>query len=102
MQLEHEWLDLIKRMLAGSASSTDSDTLQAGVIDGRVLLSGTNHAVDAGTDISQSIVMVGTGNQLHVRLGDEHIEALRSRLFPKSRGLPPPFPSLLFVGREKD
>lgn len=96
-----EWLELLNRILAGSASEQESDAFQANVIDGRILLSSANQSVGAGRDITQSVIMVGQ-NRLHIRLGDKQLETLRDRAFSKAQGLPPPFPSVLFLGREHD
>lgn len=100
-QAERDWLTVIQRVLAGIASRADLAELQSGVIDGRILLSGGNQSVDVGRDVKQSVVLAGPNNSLHVHLGDDCIEALRTQLFPTYRGVPPPFPSLVFLGRHR-
>jgi len=91
---------IIRRILAGGGSSADSETLQSGLIDGRVLLTGTQ-TVEVGRDIRQSLIMVGN-QQIHLTLDYDSLEALRNAAFPKAKGVPPPFASLLFVGRGKE
>src|SRR5580658_164281 len=95
-----EWTDIIRRVLAGSGSSADAETLQCGVLDGRVLLTG-DQTVEVGGDIRQSVVIVNK-QQIHITLDYDRIEALRRAAFPKPQGVPPPFASLLFVGRAKE
>ncbi len=95
-----EWADIIRRVLAGSGSSADAETVQCGVLDGRLFLTG-DQTVDVGRDIRQSVVMVGN-QQIHITLDYDRIEALRQAAFPKPQGVPPPFASLLFVGRAKE
>ncbi len=97
----HDWDDVLSRVLADRAAASELESLQSDVIDGRVLVTTGDRAIDAGRDIVGSVILLGDNNQVHLRLDDERIEALRRKLFPKSPGLPPPFPSLLFVGRAK-
>ncbi len=54
----------------------------------------------AARDILESIVIVGDNANVRVELGDPVFEFIRDRLFPKPRGVAPPFPVSVFIGRE--
>ncbi|HKP13998.1 MAG TPA: NB-ARC domain-containing protein [Blastocatellia bacterium] len=56
--------------------------------------------VTAGRDITDAIVIIGNNANVRIELGEETFERIRERLFPQPRGIAPPFPVSLFVGRE--
>jgi hypothetical protein len=51
-------------------------------------------------DVSEAVVIVGDHANVRVELGESLFESIRERLFPKPRGIAPPFPISIFIGRE--
>jgi len=96
-----EWAELVRRVLSGAATPADAEAVQSGVIDGRLLFTSSEQSVESKGDIVRSVILVGN-QRVQIGLGDDRLENLRQKLFSKVPGLPPPFPSLLFVGREAD
>ena len=100
MPAKKDFNKLIQRVTNGLASRADTDALQSSVIDGQIVLTRGGRTIAAGKDISRSVIAVG--NQIHFRLNESGLEVLSRNLFPAPPGLPPPLPSLLFIGRETE
>jgi hypothetical protein len=96
-----EWKDLVLRFVAGVESAPDVDELQSAVLDGTLTLR-PKASTAANRDIVQSIVTTGVGNHVHIGVDEAQLEQIRERLFSKTPGVAPPFPSLLFLGRGAD
>src|SRR5438067_10276685 len=86
----------IERLAAGNFSDADLRRIISLYLKGQLV-----PGVTAGRDISKSIVIVGNHANVRVELGEEVFERIRERLFPKPRGIAPPFPVSVFVGREE-
>lgn len=98
MQQADQWKDIFSRILNGTATERETESFQSELLDGRVLLSAGNQSFEAGRDVVRSVVLLGN-QKVHIRLDEERTDALRRKLFPVSKGVQPPFPSLLLVGR---
>lgn len=98
-----ELLDAIRRILNDDGSAAaDAAAIQAELIDGRLRLTRAAQTVSAGRDIDRSVIFIGSGHQVQIGLDEQRLEALRQRVFPETRGVLPPYPSSLFIGRAKE
>jgi NB-ARC domain. len=85
----------LERLAAGDFSDADLQEIMSLYLKGKLV-----PGVTAGRDISKAIVIVGNHANVRVELGEEVFERIRERLFPKPRGIAPPFPVSVFIGRE--
>jgi len=90
----------IERLLI-HAGAEDRHILQQAMLAGRLTHSEGDNSVAIGGDLSGSVVATGDRAQIiNLQLGNASYDQLRELIFPKPPGLVPPFPDLLFIGRE--
>lgn len=97
-----------ERLLAGTGDQNDERAVRQALLEGRVAYSAGDASVASGGEASGSLIITGdqnpvTGhyNTVRLELGESQYEQLRERIFPRPLGLPPPFPSLHFLGRDE-
>jgi hypothetical protein len=89
-----------ERLLA-QATVDDRRILQQAMLGGRLTHSEGDNSVAIGGDLTGSTVATGDHAQIiNLQLGDASYAQLRELIFPKPPGLAPPFPDLLFLGRD--
>jgi NB-ARC domain-containing protein len=75
--------------------------VQEALVSGQIVHVAGERNVAIGGDASGSIIVTGDQAQVKLDLSDAAFEKLRERLFPTPHGIPPPFPDLIFIGREE-
>jgi len=93
--------DVLHRLLANKDSTSDRRLVQAGLLKGDVVFAESDRNVVVGGDVS-GIVVSGNRNRIVVQLNEASYQTVRDKLFPAPPGIPPPVPSLLFLGRDRD
>jgi hypothetical protein len=91
----------LERWLGGSQTEEDRHFLQRAFLRGTVLHSPAEHSMTAGEDGLGSIIITEAKAPVRLALSNEAFERLRGGLLPSPRGIPPPFPDLIFLGREQ-
>jgi hypothetical protein len=93
--------DVLQRLLANKDTISERQLLQSGLLKGDVVFAESDRNVVVGGDVS-GIVVYGNGNRIIVQLNEASYQTVRDKLFPAPPGIPPPVPSLLFLGRDRD
>ena len=89
----------LERILAGKAGAKDRQAVQRALVSGKVIFTAGDRSV-ASEKIEKSIIIIGNQNQLRVETSEAVYEQLREQVFPKPAGIAPPFPALIFIGRQ--
>lgn len=90
---------VLGRILSGRADAKDHQIVQRALVSGKVIFTTGDRSVAAGS-IDNSVIIIGNQNQLRVEASESAYEKLREQVFPKPPGIAPPFPALIFIGRE--
>lgn len=101
MSLASQLQEVLDRLLANKDSTADRRLVQAGLLKGDVVFAESNRNVVVSGDVS-GIVVSGNRNRIVVQLNEASYQTVRDKLFPAPPGIPPPVPSLLFLGRDPD
>lgn len=88
------------RLVDETASDQDRESIRHALLEGRIVMEAGERNLVIGGDAQGQINITGDHNQLHVELSDSLYSLLRGRIFPSPAGIAPPFPSLIFIGRE--
>jgi hypothetical protein len=78
----------------------DRGDLHKALSTGEIVLS--DNDIDVNGNVNQSIIIIGSGNTINYHINDSQSDQLKKIVFPANKGVLPPFPRLLFVGRESD
>jgi len=92
----------LERLIAGTASPEDRLFMQRALLEGKVVFETGGRDVAVEGDIQKSIVITGDHNQVKIELGESAYGLVREGIFPTPPGIAPPFPALVFIGREND
>jgi NB-ARC domain len=92
----------IERLITKTASLEDRLFMQRALLEGKVVFETGGRDVAVEGDIQKSVVITGDHNQVKIELGESAYGMVRERIFPTLPGIAPPFPALVFVGREDD
>ena len=84
----------LERLLSNTDTSEDRQVIQAALVNGHL-----NFVERGASNNAQTTTVDG---RVIVRLEADESERMKEKLFPASPGVPPPAPSLLFIGRGKD
>ncbi len=90
----------LQRLVDESAGDQDREAIRRALLEGRIVMEAGERNVAVDSDSQTQIIVTGDHNQLHVELSDSLYSLLRGRIFPSPPGIAPPFPALIFVGRE--
>ena len=93
--------EVLHRLLANEESASDRRLVQDGLLKGDVVFAESDRNVVVGGEAS-GIIVSGNKNRIVVQLTEASYQAVRDRLYPALPGIPPPVPSLLFLGRDRD
>jgi hypothetical protein len=91
----------LEQLVAGNPTRQDRSHVQQGLLSGRIIYTQREPGVTAGADTAGTILITGEQGESGSRLSAPAYEHLRERLFPAPPGISPPFPDLLFIGREQ-
>lgn len=92
----------VQRLIQGRSTDVDRSNLARGLLSGQVVHAGGARSIAIGGDANDTVVVTGDHAQIaRFELSAEAYERIRLQLFPTPSGLPPPFPDLIFLGRER-
>jgi hypothetical protein len=91
----------LERLVAGSATGQDRGQVQQALLAGRMVYTAGERAAGAGGGATGTLIVTGDPDPFELELAVADYERLRERLFPPPQGIAPPFPELLFIGREQ-
>ncbi len=89
----------LERLLDGRATDEDRLSLQTALLAGRIVHAFGERSVGIGGDATGAVIITGDV-QVKFDLPEEAYERFIKGLFPTPMGIPPPFPELIFIGRE--
>lgn len=101
MNRETELENALKRLTTGNSTVDDRQMLQRAVLSGNVVYTAGDGNISVGGDISGSFIITGDHNNLRFNLTEEQFKNLKNNVFPKPQGITPPFPDLVFIGRDE-
>lgn len=90
----------LDRLVSATGTDEDRKVIQHALLAGHIVYSAGDRNVAIGGDASGTIIITGDQNEVRFDLPETAYAALRERLFPTPHGIPPPFPELIFIGRE--
>ena len=90
----------LERLISGGATDDDRRSVQSALLAGRIVHATGERGVGIGGDATGAVIITGDV-KLQLPLPQEAYEAFRKKLFPAPQGIPPPFPDLIFIGREE-
>lgn len=90
----------LERLVLGTGTDQDRNDVQKSLLTGQLVYSAGARAVAIGGDATGTVIITGDQNQVKFELAIPDYDALRERIFPSPQGIPPPFPDLIFIGRE--
>jgi hypothetical protein len=92
--------EAVKRLLAGDDDEQDRRHLREGLLTGKMILASGDAAVAVGGDLRDSTVVTGDHNTIYrITVAGADYQRFQERPFPAPRGLVPPLPNLIFLGR---
>jgi NB-ARC domain/Effector-associated domain 10 len=92
--------DSLDRLVSATGTDEDRKSIQQALLAGHIVYATGDRNVAIGGDASGTIIITGDQNEVRFDLSEIAYAALRERLFPAPQGIPPPFPELIFIGRE--
>src|SRR3989442_7266162 len=98
----HALKETLERLIAGTASADDRLSMQRALLEGKIVFEMAGGDAIIEDDLQKSLVITEDNNQAQVELGESTHGLLRERIFPSPPGIAPPFPALVFIGREND
>jgi NB-ARC domain/CHAT domain len=91
----------LERLIQTNPASEDRSLVQQALLAGRIVYRAGDRGGAIGGDAAGTVIITGDQSQVNFALAVSDYERLRERLFPPPEGIPPPFPDLLFIGREQ-
>jgi hypothetical protein len=91
----------LDRLVSATGTDEDRKAIQQALLAGHIVYSTGDRNVAIGGDASGTIIITGDQNEVRFDLPESAYASLRDRLFPTPHGIPPPFPELIFIGREE-
>lgn len=88
----------LERLVSGAATEQDRVVVRRALLAGSIAYAAGEVGGDGG-DAKGTIIITWEQGRIKFDLAAPEYEALRESIFPTPRGIPPPFPDLLFVGR---
>lgn len=90
---------ILEKTLSGDSSLEDRQKLRQAVTSGHLVFTNEDSASTSKSDNRQPLIKCYS-NQMNVEILPAAYGRLQKELFPEPHGVAPPFPSLIFVGRE--
>ena len=94
--IRNELKSIVGRLIAGTFSEEDHLILQRALLNGWLVF--TPSELDG--EVQATEIITGDSNQVRIKVSEPTQHLLQDRLFPPPPGIAPPFPSLIFIGRE--
>ncbi|HKQ08058.1 MAG TPA: NB-ARC domain-containing protein [Blastocatellia bacterium] len=91
----------LERLVAGTATDDDRRVVQHAMLAGNIVYAAGERSVAIGGDATGAIIITGDQAQIRLDLDETAYERLKEQTFPTPHGIPPPFPGLIFIGREE-
>jgi hypothetical protein len=91
----------LDRLVSATGTEEDRGLIQRALLAGQIVYATGERNVAIGGDASGTVIITGDQNEIRFDLPESAYAALRDRIFPAPQGIPPPFPELIFVGREE-
>jgi len=91
----------LTRLTTDNSTEDDNRLVRQALLSGNVVYTTGERDVAVGVSVSGSFIITGDQNNLRSNLPGEMIEKLKNILFPKPQGISPPFPELVFIGRDE-
>ena len=91
----------LDRLVSATGTDEDRKAIQHALLAGHIVYSAGDRNAAIGGDASGTIIITGDQNEVRFDLPETAYASLRERLFPTPHGIPPPFPELIFIGREE-
>ena len=110
MHQESNLKPAFERLTNGNATEADRRLIQQALFSGNLVYTTGEREVAIGGNVSGSLILTGDQNNFSFSLSEESFEKLKELIFPKPRGISPPFPEPLrttkqplgIVGNQKD
>lgn len=99
----------LRHLAKGDFTESDREAIETALFNGQLQRvpeeprRGTSEKANKAIsmrDVLKAIVIQGDHANVRVELGESFFELIRERIFPKPRGIAPPFPVSIFIGRE--
>lgn len=100
MQNPSELKIALERLLAGGASDAECACVQGALLSGRLVHTFGDRNVTIGGDALGAIIVTGDQAQVKIEVSEAAFRAMSEKMFPTPKGIAPPFPDLVFIGRE--
>src|SRR4051812_625922 len=91
----------LDRLVSATGTEEDRGLIQRALLAGHIVYATGERNVAIGGDASGTVIITGDQNEIRFDLPESAYAALRDHIFPTPQGIPPPFPELIFVGREE-
>jgi hypothetical protein len=91
----------VQRLIDGTATEDDRRAVQQALLAGKFVYAAGEGSVAGGGEAMGTVIITGDQTEIKFELNEAVYERLKQRLFPPPHGIPPPFPGLLFIGREQ-
>ncbi len=91
----------LDRLVSATGTEEDRGIIQRALLSGEIVYASGDRNVAIGGDASGTIIITGDHNEIRFDLAESMYAALRDRVFPTPQGIAPPFPELVFIGREE-
>ena len=88
------------KLVDGDASPDEIRSIRKAVLDGNLILEQADEAAEGEVTFLESLAASASTKTLRGEVHPNTYHALQERLFPQPRGIGPPLPGLIMVGRE--
>jgi NB-ARC domain len=89
-----------EHLLGGVASDEERCVVQTALLSGRLVHAAGDRSVAIGGDAMGAVIITGDQAQVKIEVAETTFQHIREGLFPRPEGIAPPFPDLIFIGRE--
>ena len=90
----------LRKLVDGDASPDEIRSIRKAVLDGNLILEQADEAVEGEVTFLEPLAASTSTKTLRGEVHPNTYHALQERLFPQPRGIGPPLPGLIMVGRE--
>jgi hypothetical protein len=90
----------LERLVSATGTEEDRGIIQRAILAGHIVYATGERNVAIAGDAPGTIIITGDHNEIRFDLPESAYATLRDRVFPTPQGIAPPFPELVFIGRE--
>src|ERR1044071_3745497 len=98
---ENELKSALDRLVQSIATDDDHRAVQQAMLAGNIVYSAGERTVSVAGDAMGTIIITGDNNQIKLDISEAIYKHMQTQIFPTPSGMPPPFPGLIFIGREQ-